>query len=176
MKIHLCCGDVYLKGYINVDAVGELVSGDNPNETTLENYYTGKVHENKRNIVDRIMKLPEELDSCNIEEYLMISAFEHFSLVDAEILVDKIYRSLVNDGVFRFDFPDIEMTIWKYSNQPEYMMRLIYGSGKNGFGFHKNGYTIETIKNLLGKYPWSSIVVGKIVKHEYPMIGITATK
>jgi len=176
LKVHLACGDVYLKGYTNVDAMGELVSGDNPNETTLENYYTGKVHDNKKVIVDRIMKLPEELDFKDVEEYLMISAFEHFSLTDATTLIDKIYNSLVVGGKFIFDFPDVEMTVWKYAYDPEYMMRLIYGSGKNGYGFHKNGYTIKTIYQLLRKYPWFDITSGDIVKHEYPMVGIWATK
>lgn len=176
MKIHLACGDVYLKDYINIDICGDLVSGDNPNETTFDNYYTGKVHDCKRNIVDRIVKLPEELDYKNVEEYLMISAFEHFSLSDAVILIDKIYNSLIVGGKFRFDFPDIEMTVWKYSSDPEYMMRLIYGSGKNEFSFHKNGYTIDTIRGLLNKHLWLNIEIGDIIKHDYPMLGITATK
>jgi predicted SAM-dependent methyltransferase len=106
----------------------------------------------------------------------MISAFEHFSRESAERLLQNVYASLKYAGVFKFDFPDIEETIRRYRKEPEYMMRLIYGSQKNDGGFHRWGYTPETIEEKLRKNPWKSIEFGDIVKHEYPMTGVTATK
>jgi len=173
LKIHLCCGDVYLKDYINIDGMGKIGTKDG---TTLKHYYTGNVHENKQVIVDEIRVIPYELDYKDVDEYLMISSFEHFSLRNASELVKKVHSTLKKGGVFRFDFPDVLATIKKHIKQPEYMMRLIYGSGKNEYSFHRHGYTKETIKRLLEPCNWKSIKFGDIVKHEYPMIGVTATK
>lgn len=176
LKIHLCCGDVYLDGYWNVDAVGKKAGRNNPNRTTLDKYYRGKLHSNRQVFIDEQILIPHGINYAYVDEYLMISAFEHLSLDDAENLIIKVYNSLSDGGVFRFDFPDIEKTVKIYRNKPEYMMRLIYGSGKNEYGFHRHGYTVDSIKKLLSIEPWKSIKVGDIVKHDYPMIGITATK
>ena len=176
MKIHLCCGDVYLDGYVNVDAIGPMVGKTNPNITTFDNYYKHKDHIFKKPIVDILMKLPREYDFKEVDEVLMISAFEHFTVPETDILLAIIWNSLKSGGVFKFDFPDILKTIEEYYETPEYMMRLIYGSSKNLFSFHKQGYTKESIKTKLKHYPWTSITIGDIVKHDYPMIGVTAVK
>jgi predicted SAM-dependent methyltransferase len=112
----------------------------------------------------------------SVDEFVMISAFEHFSREAAERLLQNVYTSLKFGGVFKFDFPDIQETVRKYYQDPEYMMRLIYGSQKNDGAFHRWGYTQETIVEKLKVNPWKSIDFGDIVKHEYPMQGVTVTK
>lgn len=176
LKIHLCCGDVYLDGYVNIDGTGRLASPNNENLTTLDKYYKRKTHEFNEVLYDVKLRLPDEYHFKDVDEVLMISAFEHFRLPEVEELIYRVYFSLNTGGVFRFDFPDIEETVRKYRNNPEYMVRLIYGSQKNEFGFHKHGYTKSTIKKILGVRKWRSIKFGDIVKHSYPMIGVTATK
>jgi len=54
------------------------------------------------------------------------------------------------------------------------MIRLLYGSGKNIESVHKWGYTKFTIGWLLKH--WSNVEYKDIVMHEYPMIGVEATK
>jgi len=180
MKLHLCCGDVYLQDYINIDVYGDLVEviPENFNLTTLDKYYKKEIFNFQRPIVDRIMKLPQGYvyEPYSIDEVLMISAFEHFSKEDAQELIRRIHNSLKSGGRFRFDFPDVSATVNQYWEQPEYMMRLIYGSGKNEFAYHKFGYTDKTIRDVLKIVPWTSVDIGEIVKHEYPMIGVTAIK
>lgn len=176
-KVHLCCGDVYLEGYINVDRVGS--SAYQPLKgTTLNNYYTNSLHNNKQPVIDRWMDIESGwlFESESVDEFVMISAFEHFSRDAAEKLLDKVYTSLKYGGKFKFDFPDIPKTIEKYKDDPEYMMRMIYGSQKNEGGFHRWGYTKESIWKKLAKQPWLDIRFGDIVKHDYPMIGVTCTK
>jgi hypothetical protein len=63
-----------------------------------------------------------------------------------------------------------------FRNNPEYMMRLIYGSQKNDGAFHRWGYTTETITEKLKCNPWKFIDFGDIVKHDYPMIGCICEK
>jgi len=177
MKVHLCCGDVYLDGYLNIDACGTLASGV-VNKTTVDKYYAGEMFKPKHLVIDRQMKLPDEWDyqPDSLDEVLLICAIEHFSKDDVVELIKNIYISLKIGGDFRFDFPDVLETVDKYKDNPDLMMRLIYGSGKNEFAYHKHGYTKETISAVLNEHPWSSIEFKEIVKHDYPMIGVIATK
>ena len=181
VKVHLCCGDVYLTGYQNVDACGDLVHiiPDNCNETTFNNYYKRSLYSFHRPIVDRFLILPDEwvYEGNSVQEFLMICAIEHMIPYNAKLLVERVYDSLSINGMFRFDFPDLLKTIDLYKNKDtEHMMRLIYGSGKNEWGFHRWGYTKESIKQLLSTRTWKSITFGEIVPHEYPIIGVTAIK
>lgn len=180
MKIHLCCGDIYLKDYVNIDTYGDLVEvcPDNPNVTTLDKYYRKEIYSFQRPIVDRLMKLPDGWDypDESIDEVLMICAIEHLSKIDAEKLRDKIYPSLKKGGKWIFDFPDLQKTFEENRSNHEKFIRLTYGSGKNDFAFHRWGYTSSTIREFLNVHHWQSIKFGDIVKHQYPMIGITAEK
>jgi predicted SAM-dependent methyltransferase len=176
-RVHLCCGDIYLNGYENVDRVGALRLTI-PNGSSLENYYNHSLHDNREPVIDRWMDIERGwmYEPESVDEFVMISAFEHFSREAAERLLQNVYVSLKFGGVFKFDFPDIEETVRKYHREPEYMMRLIYGSQKNDGAFHRWGYTQKTIGEKLAINPWKSIEFGDIVKHEYPMQGVVATK
>jgi len=178
MRVHLCCGDIYLKDYVNIDIKGKLASSlkENPNLTTLDKYYADREIGCARDII-----LDCEMDVRNLglgqgelDEVLMISAFEHFTYEEAKNICRAVYASLKSGGKFRFDFPDIVNTAKYFSN--EKMIRLIYGSYKNEYARHKWGYTKKTIIELLNRIGFIDIRFGQIVKHEYPMIGVTAVK
>lgn len=175
MKLHLCCGDRYLDGYVNVDRVG--TSSRRPkHKVTLETYYDHPLHENQEVIIDAWMDIEKtfSFEPESADEVVMISAIEHFSREAGEKIIEKVYTTLKYGGVFKFDFPDLLMTVLEYND--EYMVRLLYGSQKNDGAFHRWGYTENSIKKALMKHPWKSIEIGDIVKHDYPMIGVTATK
>ena len=160
-----------------MDRVGALVHIQ-PIGGSLENYYDHKFHDNREPLIDRWMDIEKGwlYEPESVDEFVMVSAFEHFSRESAERLLQNVYTSLKFGGVFRFDFPDIQETVRKYYQDPEYMMRLIYGSQKNDGAFHRWGYTDKTIQEKLMKNPWKTIEFGDIVKHEYPMMGVTVTK
>ena len=119
MKLHLCSGDRYLEGYENIDCKGILVSEDSIiKKLTLDNYYSGsKIGELKDFYIDKRFNLlgnnlPYKDNS--IDEVVMISAIEHFSLRQAQNIVSEIYRVLRVRGKFLVDFPDIISTINLY--------------------------------------------------------------
>ena len=176
MKLHLCCGDVYLDGYINIDIKGKKPPKDNPNLTTLCKYYDKRNVGDKNKIyVDREMDiLKYDYPKNSINEVVMISSFEHFTKKEAEDLTKKIYKSLVPNGRFKFDFPDLKATANEYIACD--LVRLIYGSYKNEYSIHKWGYTRDTIKTLFNGCNWRMREFGDIVKHDYPMQGVTLTK
>lgn len=183
MKLHLCCGDVYLGGYINCDITGTLRRKADHTEppTNLDNYYQGRcIGKRKPNVIDQKMDLthvPWKFMAESVEEVVMISAIEHFTLEQAKQIVNEVWRVLVPGGIFLVDFPDIEETVKRYmQNDPEFGIRLIYGSHRDENAYHAWGYTPETFRNLLGGSRWKRVDFGNIVEHDYPVIGCKAEK
>jgi len=185
MKLHLACGDVYLKGYINIDIDGfdlydvvEEYKIGNFNETTLDNYFKFPFGFPKRNIiVDKFMNLTRTWDILDnsVEEIVMISAIEHFTKNEAIFIMSEIKRVLEPNGKLILDFPDIMEDVELYQDNPEFLMTLIYCNQKNENSIHKWGYNRSSIKTLLGE-GWKSIEFKRVVKHDYPMIPIVAIK
>jgi len=194
MKLHVCCGEVYLIGWHNVDIYipgYSFLASERPdlvkiNSTTLENYYKyefGK-HPVKLCVVDEfkdVRNLDYPDNSC--EAILMISAIEHFTLSEARDILRNFYRMLKPGGTLIFDFPDIEASLeaMKRDRSLEnlnWQIRLIYGSQKNAYSFHKWGYTKETILDELQRAGFNidKVKFETVVEHFYPMIGVKVVK
>jgi SAM-dependent methyltransferase len=144
MKLHLCCGDIYLKGYVNCDIFGYQISKDgysannyddilgdvinfplgvNPNETTLDNYFkfpfepdvTKRIR--RQFIIDIKMNILEKwpFEDGSVDEIVMISGFEHFEhLTELPHIISEAQRVLKKGGVWKFDFPDIYNQVLSY--------------------------------------------------------------
>lgn len=180
MKIHLCCGDIYLDGYVNCDIDGVLVS-QSPYvvKRDLSNYYSNRLvgHKHITYIDTRfdITKFPWPFEDESADEIVMIQAIEHFDLPTAEKIVDEVLRILVPGGKFLVDFPDLAEGVSRYAQaDPEFMVRFIYCNHKNQYSIHHWGYTRETFLKLLG-FGWA-YEYKEIVHHLYPTIGCEATK
>ena len=196
MKLHLCCGEVYLEGYTNIDIevpgysflAPERLDLVEINTTTLDKYYKYPLSNNpsKKCVVDdfcdvrslSLLKYPDN----SAEEILMFSSFEHFTHNEAKLILRDVYSILLPGGKFYFNFPDIEESFKSIQNNRsvediEWQIRLIYGSYKNQYNVHKWGYTKETIvKDLYLTAEWSKIEFVNLIKTDYPMIGVCATK
>jgi SAM-dependent methyltransferase len=187
MKLHWCCGDVYLDGYLNLDIKGVLAHTlklrENPNRTTLENYYkrpfSNNFEERQRGdfIVDKQLDIlqPWPFEDDSINKIVMISCWEHFFSWQIPFIVREVERVLKKDGRLIVDFPDIKKDIeLYYDSNPEYLMELIYCNGKDDLSVHKWGYTAKSFAALWGE---DFIVHEKtIVQHDYPMIGMEVIK
>ena len=105
------------------------------------------------------------------------AAFEHFEhKIEIPWIVGEAYRVLVRGGVWKFDFPNIFKQVQEfYNRRDEFLMELIYCNRKDIFSQHKWGYTPATIKNYLRDISWS-FQFKDVVKHDYPMTGVWATK
>lgn len=173
MKLHLCCGDIYLFGYTNIDKVGCLVDGDTVDvaPTDLAHYYQNRVIGAPRTVfIDRQMDVtvfPWEFDDRSIDEIVMIQSIEHFTTGIARQIMHEVKRVLKSGGHFLVDFPDVMETT---GLAPNLCMRLLYGSERNP---HLWGYTRETFRELLGS-GWWWVEFREIVKHDYPVIGCEA--
>lgn len=196
-KLHLCCGSVYLKDYVNCDIDGIPVEKikefskeieleiENPNETTLDKYFKRPfepdVTKRKRykTIVDIKMDILQSWKFGNekFREIVMVSAFEHFEhKTELKHIINEAYRVLKRGGVWKFDFPDIVKQVEQYKDKDdEFMMELIYCNHKDKFSIHQWGYTRNTLHLYLPPSMWS-LEFKDIVKHDYPMIGCWAIR
>jgi predicted SAM-dependent methyltransferase len=186
-KLHVCCGEVYLKNYINIDIQG-FVRKENLwkdcNETTLDKYYIKPFNyepkDSRANFVidERVnILLPWRWEDGSVDEAVMIQAMEHFTYYDGKYIVKEIYRVLKPGGKFIFDFPDLIKTVESYKDDFDRLVRMIYCHYRDVFAAHKIAYNEETFARLLKSVGnWFSIEFKEVVKHDYPVIGGIATK
>lgn len=181
MKIHWCCGDIYLKGYMNLDNRGTIVEGfkklDNPNLTTMGRYYKFPFGSERREyLVDKIADITDvwPFKTRVIDEVVIIGAIEHFDHMQVNHIVWETSRVLKLGGKLIVNFPDIPGTVLSYQRDPDMMMRLIYGTHKDEFSIHKWGYTFDTFRELCGAL--FNCQEKQYVKTDYPMIGVEAIK
>jgi SAM-dependent methyltransferase len=192
-RVHLCCGSVYLKGYENCDIVGDVLPNyvmadgiaENPNETTLENYFKrpfekdSKKRERPGFIIDTQMNILEKWpwDDRSVDEIVMVNGFEHFEPnTELKHVIKEIERVLRVGGMFLFDFPDIKEIVNQYHDtDPHFCMELIYCNRKNKYSVHPFGYTYKTIPTYLTPDKWE-IYPLDVVKHDYPSLGVHALR
>jgi len=178
MKLHLACGDIYLKDYINCDIEGTKSPSSQPK--SLNNYFHDrKIGERKEIYIDQrldLLKIPYPFKDNSIEEVVMISSIEHFKKEDAITITKEVNRILMPGGKLIIDFPDINKIAKQFLfKDTEWCFRLIYCNNRNEYAIHRWGYTIKSFKELLGS-GWKKISKKMIVKHDYPVIGIVAEK
>lgn len=199
IKLHICCGDVYLEEYTNIDlwrdgveyVSSEIRKYQNPNKTTLSNYYKFPFGTKPRPfVIDKSMNILERWDyeDNSVSEVVMICAIEHFTPNEAKFIISEIHRVLKVGGMLRIDFPDICMMVMQYidgmnhtqkeiiSNDFNTLMKDIYCNQKNEYSQHKWGYNALTFSDLLSGIGDWNIQFKDIVKHAYPMIGCEAIK
>ena len=188
MKLHICCGETYLKDYINIDIQG-FVRKENLwkeiTETTLDRYYIKPFSYDPKDsranfIIDERVNilLPWRWEDNSIDEVVMIQAMEHFTYYDGCYIIKEIYRVLKSGGKFIFDFPDLIKTFDEHKNDFDKLVRLIYCHYRDPYAAHKIAYSEETFTKLLCKEDriWSNIEFKEVVKHVYPVIGGIAIK
>lgn len=198
MKLHLGCGPVYLKDYINVDIKADhhYQAKERPdivekNLTTLDKYYKDDVTRvdfvrgtyHKREVVcdmfADVRKLPVRDNAA--DEVVAVQIFEHFAFEEGERVLRHWKDKLVRGGKLHLDIPDLEGTLRIYQkakNQGDrdWVVRLLYGSQKNKYGLHKAMYSKFTIKRLLTKVGFVNVTENNIIQHNYPVIRMDAFK
>lgn len=191
-KVHLCCGSVYLKGYENCDIDGDVLENfyvadqliENPNETTLDNYFKDPFEPDsdkrvrKQFIIDTKMKILEKWpwEDGTVDEVVMINGWEHFwHTTELPFIRDEVKRVLKPGGKYIVNFPNVKEIVDKYyESDPFKCMELLYCNHKNMYSIHHFGYTPKTFKTW---WPDSYEIEEKtVVKCDHPMIGMVVTK
>lgn len=136
LKVHLGCGNINLQGWINVDAREfkhvHLVS---------DGFDLSQFKEN------------------SISEFYLCHVLEHFSFLESEKFLKKLYDLLVPGGIIRISVPDIEKIFILYSEQKKLKIikNAIMGGQSYPNDFHKSIYDQEELKNILEKNNFKNI-------------------
>ncbi|MCJ7742970.1 MAG: methyltransferase domain-containing protein [Dehalococcoidales bacterium] len=194
INLHLGCGPVYLEGWLNVDVCQEgytcLASERKDlleyNKTTIDRYYKYPFGKRKGDfvVVDQYLdlaKTPYPFEEESVNSILAVGVFEHFSRDEGIKLLQEWYRILVAGGGVLIDIPDLAGTFRLLENaknveEMNWAIRLIYGSQKNPFSFHKWGYTFETLSNLCKTIGFRTVERVNLIEHDYPMLMVRAVK
>lgn len=141
MKLHLGCGENYLKGYINVD------------------FPSTKHSVQQRRVADvckDILKLRYSAES--IEEVRLHHVFEHFSRSVVFGLLASWWSWLIPGGTLRIEVPDFDKTALRVINpftntkQKYVALRHIFGSQEASWAQHSEGWSVERLKTVLKNF------------------------
>lgn len=138
MKLHLGCGQCYLKGYLNIDFP--------LNKHTLLSKSVADVHAD-------ILSLKYPLES--IEEIRLHHVFEHFTRPVACALIVSWRSWLKIGGRLHIEVPDFNRTAWVVLNPfaktktKSVALRHIFGSNEVNWASHHEGWSPKRLANLL---------------------------
>jgi hypothetical protein len=171
MKVHIGCGAVYLRDYLNVDVptVHTHLAYERPDLveryiTTDDAYYAR--HQDKT--VELLSKGPLKQEyvcdrygsftflpfyGSHATEILTRHSFEHLSLTEARAALDNMRRHLVPGGMLRIDVPDHNGTLKLYADTKDpFWARHLFGPQRGDYGFHVMSYTPELLRRLAGEH------------------------
>jgi len=127
MKLHLGCGKLKLKTFINID-----ISSDT---SDLKLDFTNL----------------SIFNSSNIEEIYISHALEHFKRREIIPLILEWNRILKIDGVLRISVPDFEKVVQMYSKNRDIseLIGFLSGGQKDEYDFHYINFDIYILEKLL---------------------------
>ena len=169
MKLHLGCGRVYLKGYINIDGEADFIAGEcdpaivKAVAADPDVYYKADFGKLPNDIVvdlvhDLTEPLPYPRDS--VDEVRMEQVLEHLPGYMAGNVVAEIFRILKPGGAFVIGVPDVKETAKQLAaaqteKDEDWCIRLIHGTQRNSYSHHFCGYIPRTLKALLAEHGFS---------------------
>lgn len=195
IKLHLGCGTVYLRSWVNCDVEGLMAENNDDivqhNGTNIEHYYKYPYGDPYKDIGNRpcgnmvvmdmqldISIIPYSFGDNVVDKILAVSVLEHFTEVDAGLILQEWHRILLPGGYVIISVPDLIKTakLVKKKDTTKWAISLIYGSQKNIYSYHKWGYTQTTLMDLCLESGFTPQSIPNIIKHEYPMFTIKAVK
>lgn len=151
LRLHLGCGRLYLKGYVNID-------------------YPQTSHTTITVKADRYADLRElDYEAGSVDEVRLHHVFEHFSRQWALRLLSKWHRWLKVGGVLVIETPDFDEAVKRYvSASFPYRLKLqreIFGSQEAHWAYHLDGWGEEKFKFVLEKFGFHEFEFKKILAY-----------
>jgi len=162
IKYNLNCGTNYMDGYINC----------NPEE----------IPDTKIDFKADMLTMDFPWDG--VEEIRIYHAFEHYGYVDAYFLLTKWTLALQRGGSIVIEVPDMyEITM--HLREPNItkhlkIMRLVFGDQASDNGFHKSGWTEESLSEVMKAFGYriNNVIKTKNYRKNFPNAGfrVSASK
>ena len=183
IKLHLGCGDVYLKGYMNIDSdslystlLSDLPTLKRSNflnnmATTLDKYYSKRIGDTKGEVIcDQVYDISKlhYYKKNSVQEIVAFHVLEHFDMKRSEEVLENWVSLLkLGSGTLRICVPDIR-EICKRILSPDdeeffdkrHSYKLLFGSHNSGalLDGHKSAWDLDKLK-IMFKYLGMSVGV-----------------
>lgn len=145
-RIHLGCGDMHLRGYLNVDFPPKDGVASGTSQPDLESDVTK-------------VSCPSE----TLVEIRLHHLFEHFERAEALALLIRWYRWLRPGGYVTIETPDFEGCIANFTDRPAgdqgVILRHIFGSQEAPWAQHRDGWSPNRFRYILGELGFSRISI-----------------
>lgn len=145
LRVHLGCGDVYLDGYVNIDAY-PAGTGRGP---------------------DRILRV-EDLDypEGSVDEIYTSHVVEHLSRAELLEALPRWHQALRPGGLLTVEVPDAEAIMRRLlaarrEEDKDLFYYLLFGTQEREGEFHKGGYTFARLARLLEAAGFTDFVDGR---------------
>ena len=144
LKLHLGCGENYIKGYTNIDK------------------YSGKA-----DIQEDAITL-ESFEDNSVDEILAEHFLEHLSRREILLALKKWNSLLKKNGLLKIEVPDFVWCLQNFLNSPEKeryskqywnsgAISAIFGMQSSPGEFHKFGFTKEYLESILFEIGFSIV-------------------
>jgi len=149
LKLHLGCGEVYLKGYVNID-------------------YPPDQHTVMKTVADKIADIQTlRYKGESVDEVRLHHVFEHFPRAQAAALLASWHSWLKPGGIVHIEVPDFEATAKKalspFTNERDrkVAMRHVFGSNEAAWAVHYDAWTKKRLEELLETFGFKVEEVSK---------------
>jgi hypothetical protein len=191
-KLHLGCGGIYLRGYINIDIAGRQIAGPpdpeaEANSTDIWDYYRAlsgsafALPKRRPTVADlrgNLFAMYGEwgLRPASIDKIVCVQMFEHLTPTDGIDLLVLAALLLRPGAPLILSVPDMADTLdWlEYGNaeQKAFAIRHMRGSRRDAYNHHKAWYTQESLGDMLTACGFRWMALPNF--HLYPAIVVRA--
>lgn len=155
LKLHLGCGNVRLKGFVNIDMIASPAV----------------------DLLCDSRRLPFQAGSvARIETYHMI---EHLPRHDLICALYEWNRVLQEGGDLIIECPDFDATLREYVSGKKFRINNIFGLQRHKGDFHMFGYTFESLKEILHEIGFGGVKKEKPTDYhakDEPSLRVSAIK
>lgn len=186
MRVHVGCGSVYLREWINVDLPlpTVFIAKERPDLVerfaTVESDYYSR-HKDKTPEKWRKGPISQEtvcdvygsfaflpVRPSSVEEIWSVQAFEHLDRSEARAAIQQCHTALKPGGFLRLDVPDPDETLRQYRKTgDEFFARHLFGPRRDVYGSHFH-YTRAMLKQVVEAGGFRFVAEEPNIHESYP--------
>ena len=188
MRLHIGCGTVFLKDWLNIDMPGPrtFLAMERPDlvekwSTTEDHYYAKHSASDVRTMAlgpldqEYVCDLYgdwENLPRVDIDEILGRHTWEHLSIREARRTLSRLMERMKDGATLRLDVPDHCCSLKRYRETTDpleaaFYERHLLGPRRNDNGYHLVGYSRDFLRSMVEEYGFGFVMEEENI-HCYP--------